>query len=108
MNKTNGINIVHNSIKLVDKLKEVGNDYPAINSKILITQKTNLSASFVIPTYNSANSISLVLSAINNQLLIDHINEVIIIDNGSDDETEQVIKKTQSKKIAIFCKSIKM
>lgn len=97
MNKKNGVSRMHNSIKLVDKLKEVGNDYPTINSKILITQKTSLSSSFVIPTYNSANSISFVLSAINNQLLVDHINEVIVIDNGSDDETEQVIKKAQPK-----------
>lgn len=83
-------------MKLGEVLETISNDYPAIEADTFSANKFVLSASFVIPTYNSADSLWLVLSAIDNQLMAGAIAEVVIIDDGSEDETESLVKRAQS------------
>lgn len=49
--------------------------------------------SVVIPAYNCENTICTVLDSVKNQTRIDLIEEIIIVNDGSTDNTEQIIKQ---------------
>jgi len=53
--------------------------------------------SIVIPTYNRANIISYAINSILNQSFVDY--EILIIDDGSNDDTEDVVKSYSNAKI---------
>jgi len=79
-------------MKLKKKIKQISNDYPQIDWKMIINSLPQVTVSFVIPSYNSESSLALVLMAINNQLLKNLISEVIIIDDASTDNTHKLIQ----------------
>ena len=57
----------------------------------------NLDFTVVIPTYNGANRLGLVLEKLQAQVNIESINwEIIVVDNNSTDDTAQVIQKYQN------------
>ena len=55
--------------------------------------------SAVVVTYNSENEIRDIISALNNEKVV---SEIIVIDNSSDDNTSDVIKKLQCEKLRLF------
>jgi len=55
------------------------------------------SVSIVIPTYNRAGLLSRTIQSVLNQTYQDF--EIIIVDDGSTDKTEEVVKSFNSKKI---------
>lgn len=56
--------------------------------------------SIVIPTYNRVEDLKRAISSIYSQTFEDW--EILVIDNNSDDETEQYVKKLNNKKIKFF------
>ena len=56
--------------------------------------------SVVIPSYNSANTISYTIESLKNQS-IEAINEIIIVDSSDDKETKKVLSKYESNTIKI-------
>lgn len=93
--KINKQNIMFETgITLEQRLKEISNNYPDIqNHKI----HSVLSITFIIPTFNSANTILFVLDSISNQTRLDLIQEVIIIDDCSSDETSNLLSENVQK-----------
>lgn len=75
--------------KLYDKLKVHQNKYIHPESQV---KPKDLSASFVIPVYNSAESIAATVNSIDQQQGKGRINEVILVNDGSTDNTEEVIR----------------
>lgn len=78
-------------MKLFERLARHKNNYPAVdlvNTKI----PKELTASFVIPTYNSEPTLKIVLKAIAAQTEIARVKEVIIIDDLSEDSTSGMVE----------------
>ena len=69
------------------------------NSKMLSTI-TNPKVSIIIPTYNRANYIIETIESIQRQTYPNR--EIIIIDDGSDDNTEELISKIKNEKIKFY------
>ena len=57
--------------------------------------------SVIVPVYNEAPTVKKVLSSL---VKVKEVNEVIVVNDGSTDETEKEIKKVKSKKIQYFKK----
>lgn len=53
--------------------------------------------SVIIPTYNRANEVSELLNSLANQTIADSLFEILIVDDGSTDNTEEVINNTKTK-----------
>lgn len=68
----------------------------------MISDKKNIFFSIIIPTYNRANLIGLTIDSILNQTYTNY--EIIIVDDGSTDNTEEVIKKINHQKISYLKK----
>jgi len=80
-------------MRLQDCLARVDNDYPLLDWKSILALIPQITASFVIPVYNSEDSIIEVLEAIEAQELGQLIREVIIIDDGSTDQSGMLIRE---------------
>lgn len=80
------------TMTLEKKLKLHINDYPNIDFKGLKDFKNKFSISFIIPCYNSAESILEVLKCINKLEGKEQIKDVIIINDASTDNTVKIIK----------------
>ncbi len=61
-----------------------------------------MNLSVIVPVYNEAPTVKKVLSSL---VKVKEVNEVIVVNDGSTDETEKEIKKVKSKKIKYFKKS---
>lgn len=68
-------------------------------------QKSKMKFSLVIPCYNEAQNIPLLLERCSKIIVEDQI-EVILVDNGSTDETQEVLKNNINK--YSFCRSVKV
>ena len=55
--------------------------------------------SIIIPAYNEENKIKNTLESIKD---IDEINEILVIDDGSNDKTSEIAKSIHNKKIKVF------
>ncbi len=64
----------------------------------------SIEISVIIPSYNSASTIKKAIESIEKQTKYENILEIIIVDDGSTDETKEIIKKIscQNKKIKYF------
>ena len=60
-----------------------------------------MNLSVIVPVYNEAPTVKKVLSSL---VKVKEVNEVIVVNDGSTDETEKEIKKVKSKKIQYFKK----
>ena len=64
--------------------------------------KNDFLISIIMPSYNSENTI---MNSINSVLNQTYKNiELIIVDDGSTDNTVKVIKKINDKRLHVFCK----
>lgn len=79
---------------LYEKLAQHQNNYPSVAlGEIKIPEK--LKTSFIIPTYNSEKTLKVVLETIASQTEIRHINEVVIVDDLSEDGTGNMIQSVE-------------
>lgn len=67
------------------------NSYVSQRTKQL--EELKLTASFVIPVYNSAESLDLCIAAVFKQTRRDLINEVVLIDDASSDNSRQIMQR---------------
>lgn len=79
-------------MKLIERLAMIDNHYPVKIQEDTLFVFPAITASFVIPSFNSQESIPFVLDAIEKQHLISLIKEVIIIDDCSTDRTREIIE----------------
>lgn len=79
--------------KLYDRLRAHQNKYLSPQDSGIGSEFT---ASFVIPVFNSASSIRETVASIENQESRDLVKEVVLINDGSDDESLEVIKSIQA------------
>lgn len=93
-------------MKLREKLQSTSNNYPVFDWDKILKQKPYLTATFVIPCFNSADSIELVIDSIINQDLSGNIKEIILVDDGSTDQTLTLVNKKE-KSIKIPLKILK-
>lgn len=80
-------------MNLQNKLQQIDNDYPQFEWEEVLKTPVTVTASIVIPNYNGANSLPLVLKAIEKQTSSDNVLEIIIVDDNSSDNTLQVIEE---------------
>lgn len=64
--------------------------------------KPNTTASVIIPSYNSANTIEISVEYLLKQTVISRINEIIIVDSSDDGVTKAILKKIENEKIIIL------
>ena len=111
LNKTTKASLRRTSI--ITLMKKKSNDYTILEKKFKRITKEDLlswhygyldsyqeSVSVIIPTYNSYQTLNLTLKSLENQMLHPETKkmlEVIVVDDGSKDETEQKIKNAQFK-----------
>ncbi|MBE0573549.1 glycosyltransferase, partial [Candidatus Dojkabacteria bacterium] len=65
---------------LIDKLANHSNNYPKLD---LSSKSLQLTASIVIPSYNSAKTLKIVVSQLLKQTAVKQIKEIIVIDDNS-------------------------
>lgn len=82
---------------LREVLNKTDNNSPEVDWKKVFKGILKTTASFIIPTYNSENSILYVLEGIDKQLLKTNIKEIIVIDDGSTDNTKRIIDEFLAK-----------
>lgn len=73
---------------LIDKLANHSNNYPKLD---LSSKSLQLTASIVIPSYNSAKTLKIVVSQLLKQTAVKQIKEIIVIDDNSQDSTPKVM-----------------
>lgn len=78
-----------------------GNDYRHILAKSEVFKGSNapyeLTVSIIIPVYNRNKILANTLAALTHQTYPKHLTEIIVVDDGSDDNVLQVIEKYESK-----------
>lgn len=82
---------------LEEKLKLHINDYPNIDFKGLTDFKNKFSVSFIIPCFNSAESILEVLKCIDKLEGKEQIKDIVIINDASTDSTVKIIESFSKK-----------
>lgn len=82
---------------LKEVLKTVDNDYPEMEWEKALGYKPQLTASFVIPAYRCKHTILAVLSGIESQYLKANIKEVVVVEDGETDGTDEVVGEFQKK-----------
>lgn len=78
------------SLTLSQQLGLFTNQYP--DNHLLNTSKIKITASFIIPIFNSADSLGPCVDSISKQTRIDRINEVILVNDGSTDHSSDIIE----------------
>lgn len=86
-------------MKVCKALKQIDNAYPVLNWKELLSKgiPMDFTASIVIPIYNSETTILHVLNSIELQTDLDHLHQVILVDDMSTDNTVSIIEENLSK-----------
>lgn len=74
---------------LAGKLKDFDNNYPDI---VINEYHNEFNCSFIIPMFNTSDTIIDVLECIQNQTDIENIKEVILIDDQSEDQTVEKVQ----------------
>jgi len=82
---------------VIPMLKGSGNDYTFILEKVSVRRSINepyeLKASIIIPTYNRDRFLANTLAALTHQTYPGDLLEVVVVDDGSSEDTMRVIRK---------------
>lgn len=81
------------SKEFINKVELYGYDYKSYNNKNCINDKENIDISVLIPAYNVENYIEKCLDSLINQTLSYDKYEIIVVNDGSTDNTENILKK---------------